>query len=120
MAINGARLVAALACVAGVCGIGNATAQSADEYHPKTVVTQAEQVPPGMMSPGMMAMMQGHMGRGAGTFPMKVFFAIADTNGDGALSFEEVTAIHKRIFDAMDANRDGKVTLEEIQTFMRD
>ena len=46
---------------------------------------------------------RGHM--------MKVFFAIADTNGDGALSFEEVTAIHKRIFDKIDANKDGKVTI---------
>jgi len=37
-----------------------------------------------------------------------------------ALSFEEVTAIHKRIFDKIDANKDGKVTLEELQAFMRE
>jgi Ca2+-binding EF-hand superfamily protein len=48
----------------------------------------------------------------------KIFFAIADTNGDGALSFEEVTAIHKRVFDAADANKDGKLTPEEIQAFI--
>jgi Ca2+-binding EF-hand superfamily protein len=48
---------------------------------------------------------------------MKIMFAVADTDGDGALSFEEVTAIHKRIFDSVDANKDGKVTPEEMQVF---
>ncbi|MHC2301673.1 Ca2+-binding EF-hand superfamily protein [Rhizobium mongolense] len=55
--------------------------------------------------------MRGHM--------MKTMLAIADADGDGALSFEEVTAIHKRIFDKVDANKDGKVTPEEMQAFMR-
>ena len=70
----------------------------------------------GMMARGMtgMPMMggRGHM--------MTVMFAIADTDGDGALSFEEITAVHKRIFDKIDANKDGKVTIEELQTFMRE
>ncbi|WP_119391329.1 EF-hand domain-containing protein [Taklimakanibacter lacteus] len=69
----------------------------------------------GMMQPGMMGAMmpmRGHM--------MKIMFAIADTNGDGGLSFEEVTALHKRIFDKVDADKDGKVTPEELQTFMRE
>ena len=71
----------------------------------------------GMMQPGMMGAMpmmgmRGHM--------MKVMFAIADVDGDGALSFEEVTAIHKRIFDKVDADKDGKVTPEEVQAFMRE
>ena len=64
---------------------------------------------PGMMGGGGMPMMRGFM--------MKVMFAIADTDEDGSLSFEEVTAIHKRIFDAVDANNDGKVTPEEIRAF---
>ena len=51
---------------------------------------------------------------------MKFMFAIADMDGDGALSFEEVTAIHKRIFDKADADKDGKVTPEEVQAFMRE
>ena len=45
-------------------------------------------------------------------------FAIADADGDGALTFEEVAAIHKRIFDRMDTNKDGDVTVEEFQAFM--
>ena len=47
-----------------------------------------------------------------------LMFAIADTNGDGRLSFDEVSAIHKRNFDWVDANKDGKVTVEEAQGFM--
>jgi Ca2+-binding EF-hand superfamily protein len=51
---------------------------------------------------------------------MKVMFAIADADGDGALSFEEVTVIHKRLFDGVDADDDGKVTAEEVQAFLRE
>jgi hypothetical protein len=75
-----------------------------------------------MMQPGMMG--QGTMERGMmgmpGPAPMKIFLAIADANGDGGLSFDEVTAIHKRIFDRVDADKDGKATPEEIQAFMRE
>lgn len=82
---------------------------------------------PGMMPPGMMG--QGMMGQGMmGGMPMmrmrghmmKIMFAIADTDGDGGLSFEEITTIQKRIFDKVDADKDGKVTPEEVQTFMRE
>ena len=75
-----------------------------------------------MMQPGMMG--QGTMERGMmgmpGPAPMKIFLAIADANGDGGLSFDEVTVIHKRIFDRVDADKDGKATPEEIQAFMRE
>ena len=83
----------------------------------------------GMMScpmmGGMGSGMMGARGMGAGMMGggghmMKVMFAIADANGDGALSFEEVSAIHKRVFDRVDVNKDAKVSLDEIQTFMRD
>lgn len=70
----------------------------------------------GSMQPGMM---DGMPMMGMRRHMMKFMFAIADTNGDGALSFEEITAIHKRIFDKADANKDGKVTPEEIQAFMQ-
>ena len=72
---------------------------------------------PGMMQPGMMG---GMPMMGMHGHAMKIMFAIADADGDGALSFEEVTAIHKRIFDAVDADRDGKVTPEEVQAFVRE
>jgi Ca2+-binding EF-hand superfamily protein len=71
----------------------------------------------GMMGPGRMGMMhRGMMPR----HRMKLMFAVADADGDGTLSFEEVTAIHKRIFNAMDANKDGKVSFEELEAFIRD
>jgi hypothetical protein len=41
-------------------------------------------------------------------------------DSDGALSFEEVTAIHKRIFDAVDADKDSKVRPEEVRAFMQE
>lgn len=75
-------------------------------------------MPPGMMHPGMMGeRMRGRLPM-MGVPWMKILFAIADTDNDGSLTFEEVTTIHKRIFDAIDTNKDGKITLEEIQAFM--
>lgn len=68
----------------------------------------------GMMSHRMDGMAQGMMDDG---LRMRMMFAIADTDGDGSLSFDEVTAIHKRIFDAVDTNKDGKVTPEELRKF---
>src|SRR5215217_5281085 len=68
---------------------------------------------------GGMSQMGGMRGGMMGGHMMKVMFAIADTNGDGALSFDEVTAVHKRIFDVIDANKDGRVTPEELQRFMQ-
>lgn len=82
---------------------------------PGAGMMQGRMMEGGLMQPGMTGdvpmMMRGHM--------MKIMFAIVDTDGDGALSFEEVTAVHKRIFDAVDTNKDGKVTPDEIQAFMR-
>ena len=135
---------------AGVTSGAIAQTTGTDPHHPGTTIAQAapgqgqsQDAQPaqpgttrpgmggmagqGMMGPGMMGqgrMAQGMMGgmpmmRGGGHM-MKVMFAIADTDGDGALSFEEVTAIHKRIFTRVDANKDGKVTIEELQTFMRE
>ncbi len=66
---------------------------------------------PGMMG-GPMIGMSGHM--------IRIMFAVADTDGDNSLSFEEITAVHRRIFAKIDANKDGKVTSEEMQAFMRE
>ena len=119
--------------VAGVPVVATAQTTAADPHHPDTTVAQATP-PSGTMGPGMMGqspgaqpgqtgMMGGMMQSGMMGMPgprMKIMFAIADVNGDGALSFDEVTALHKRIFDRIDANKDGKVTPEELQAFMRE
>jgi hypothetical protein len=80
-----------------------------------------EENPYGMMEGmgGEKTEMHGHRGMMRPHIMGKIMFAIADTNGDGALSFDEVSAIHKRVFDAADANKDGKLTREEIQAFIR-
>lgn len=80
---------------------------------------QADQMMPGMMGRGQHGMMEGmRMGPMRGHM-MKIMCAVADVDGDGALSFEEVTTIHKRIFDTVDANNDGKVIPDEMQGFMQ-
>jgi hypothetical protein len=86
-----------------------------------TQSNQSEMMPPGMTGRNMMqcGMMGGMPMMGMRGHMMKFMFAIADVDGDGALSFEEVTTIHKRIFDKVDANKDGKVTPEEAQAFMQ-
>jgi len=61
-------------------------------------------------------MRQSRMIGGMHMLGEKIMFAIVDRGGDGALSFEEVTAIYKRIFDKVNANRDGKGTMEEIDS----
>jgi EF-hand domain/EF-hand domain pair len=84
----------------------------------------------GMMGSGMMgqSMMGGMTQSGmTGGMPMmgrrgpmmKMMFAVADADGDGALSFDEVATIHRRIFNRVDTSKDGKVTVEEVQAFMR-
>jgi Cytoskeletal-regulatory complex EF hand len=100
-----------------VVGVTAAVAQtpSVDPHHPGVAVAQATP-PSGTMGPGMMP---PHM-MGRSGHLMKIMFAVADVNGDGALSFEEVTIIHKRIFDRVDVNKDGKVTPEEARSFMRE
>lgn len=76
---------------------------------------------PGMMGQqGMMSGMMGSMmpqGTRANAHVMKMVFILADTNEDGALSFEEISAVHKRVFNRIDADKDGKVTIEEVQKF---
>ncbi|WP_206454161.1 EF-hand domain-containing protein [Aurantimonas marina] len=61
----------------------------------------------------------GMMGpRMGGPHMMRMMMILLDTDGDGALSLDEVQAVHARFFKAVDANGDGKVTTEEIQAFM--
>lgn len=128
--------IAILAAIAA-SATGVAVAQTGDPHHPDATSSQATPTPEsGDMAgqgqgeqsgqPGMMGqnMMQSGMGRmpvmGMRGHMMKFMFAIVDVDGDRALSFEEVTAVHKRVFDRVDANKDGKVTPEEVQAFMRE
>lgn len=67
-----------------------------------------------MMGHGMMR--QGMMGQGT---HMRVMMILMDSDGDGALSLEEVQTAHAKIFKAVDANKDGKVTFEEMEIFFR-
>jgi len=84
-----------------------------------------QQGQPGMMRRGMADQdemgMRGrrHGMRGKHQRMMKIAFAIADRDGDGALSFEEISDIHRRIFNAVDDNNDGLITPDEVQSFMR-
>jgi predicted lipid-binding transport protein (Tim44 family) len=114
-----------------------AVAQTADPHHADATTSQVTPSPdsddmasqgqneqpaqPGMMGRTMMqsGMMGGMPMMGMRSHMMKIMFAVADVDGDGALSLEEVTTIHKRIFDKVDANKDGKVTPDEVQAFMR-
>jgi Ca2+-binding EF-hand superfamily protein len=68
----------------------------------------------GMMGQGMMG--QGMMRQGT---HMRVMMILMDSDGDGALSLEEVQTAHAKIFKAVDANKDGKVTFEEMEIFFR-
>jgi hypothetical protein len=142
--------VFAAVVVAGVTAAATAQTSAVDPHHPNTTVAQATPPSSTMgqgsgAQPGQPGMGQGMMGQGSGTqsgqqgmmggmpmgrmrgqmagmhgHGMRIMFAIVDANGDGALSFDEVMIIHKRIFDQVDANKDSKVTPEERQAFMRE
>lgn len=77
--------------------------------------------PGGAMGPGMAGHrigghMGGHMGMGGGMGRMA---AMADTNGDHAISRDEFIAAAMKRFDAADANHDGKLTPEERKAAFR-
>ena len=111
---------AALAAIV-VAGVTAAVAQTPSPTPPSMGGTMPPRMGQGMMQHHMMG--EDMMGRdmmGRPGLRMKIMFAIVDASGDGALSFEEVSTIHKRIFDRVDVNKDGKVTPEEIRSFLQE
>jgi EF hand len=75
---------------------------------------------PGMMGGGDYGMMAHHGMMGPGgmhglAMMIPMVMAMMDTNNDGALSLEEVQAVHARMFNFIDRNKDGKVTPDEVQ-----
>jgi EF hand len=68
----------------------------------------------GQCGPGMMRRSMMHH-----DMHMRVMMILMDTDGDGALSLEEVQAAHAKIFKVIDADKDGKVTPTEVEVFFR-
>jgi hypothetical protein len=101
-----------------VAGVTAAVAQTPSAI-PPSGMTGSGTIPPHMMM-GQGARMMGRDTIGGPGVRMKIMFALVDANGDGALSFEEVTIIHKRIFDRVDVNKDGNVTPEEARSFLQE
>jgi hypothetical protein len=66
---------------------------------------------PGGMGMGQMGMMGGDHSRQM----MLMIMAAVDANSDGALSLEEVQAVHSRMFNYIDTSKDGRVTMDELQ-----
>jgi Ca2+-binding EF-hand superfamily protein len=56
--------------------------------------------------------------RGMMGLPLRIIFALMDSDSDGTVSLPEFLAAHEKIFKAMDANKDGVLTLEEMHAFM--
>jgi hypothetical protein len=95
-------------------------------------VSQAQQAPveqqnqPGMMMqqdrPEMMdsdlRRRHGWGRREMGPGMMTMMMIMMDTDGDGALSLQEVQAVHTRMFNYADSNKDGKLTPEELRSFL--
>jgi EF-hand domain len=110
-----------VAFLLGSMGTANVNAQ---ESSANPMMAQGQPYGGGMMGYGMGDMMSHGMGMGGPGMMMRpgmirMMVVMMDTDGDGALSLEEVQSVHARIFKAMDADKNGKVTLEEIQQFFR-
>jgi hypothetical protein len=104
------------AVLAVVFGLGPAGVSAQEESPQQPAQQGMGMMGRGMMQPGQM----GKMPKRMRAHMMKIVFAVADTNGDGGISFEEISAIQKRIFDQIDANKDGKVAMEEVTAFMQE
>ena len=100
-----------LAASVSICTMAGMSASA--QQSPETTVQQRGMPGGGMMRSRMMAH-RAMMG-----LPLRIIFALMDTDGDGTVSLSEFQAAHEKIFKAMDTDKDGTLTLEEIQAFMR-
>ena len=116
MKISLAILVASTFALAAVGA--NAAQHEQDQ---SGMMAEGSAQPGGMMSPDGMMGQGGMMSRGGKSHAMmlKMMVALADTNNDGALSLEELQAVHARMFNMADGDGDGQLTVEEIQGFMQ-
>jgi Ca2+-binding EF-hand superfamily protein len=65
---------------------------------------------PGMMWGGGLPMHSGMM-------PM-MMMAMMDTDENGSISYEEIEAVHRRMFNLVDKDKNGELSPEEIQEVM--
>lgn len=124
------KILAGTTTAALVVAAGVAMAQSQQETQPGgsqpgMMMGQGQGMPmmgrqgrPGMMQDGRPMMGDG-MGRGMmRPHIMLMMMAMVDADGSGALSLEEVQAVHARMFKYADADGDGELTLDEMRAFM--
>ena len=114
----GSRLVFPALCLGAIVAMGTvALAQAPDEQRgPGRGTGPMWDDAGGMIGPGMWGSGMAGMG-GHGMSPM--MFVMIDTDSDGAISREEMDAVHARMFDLVDADKDGLITAEEMRAFRR-
>lgn len=112
-------------CAASAFVIVAASAQAAQHDQTEPGTMQGDARMQGMMDQGGMSHgdmsqgggMMGQAGMGGGMM-LTMMMAMMDTNGDGALSLEEVQAVHERMFGMADGDGDGQLSADEIQGLM--
>ena len=124
------RILTGATTAALVVATGVALAQSQQQTQPGSpqpgMMMGQGQGMPMMGRQGRQGMMQDGcpmMGDGKGRGMMRphmmvMMIAMVDGDGSGALSLEEVQAVHARMFKYADADADGELTLDEMRAFM--
>ena len=99
-----------------------AGAQQPDEQTPVQRTEQSRARPAMREGRVMRGMVRGGMMkqglRGGALLPLRIIFALMDSDGDGTISLQEFQAAHEKIFKAMDRDKDGTVSFEEMLNFM--
>jgi EF hand len=108
--------VVALAVLLGLSGAMIATAQGLDAPATATTAQEATVTPVHARRGDREHGPRGERGGMMGGEMFQSLFAEADTDGDGAVSAEELAALRTAKVGAADANSDGALSLEEFQT----